>query len=84
MSKDKPCLKLCYDLGFHSPNRSESDLSNEVLYILVGQEAAKISEVKVGGQKKSARSRGPRTEVDGGMKILLIKYGFLYINYMIS
>ena len=29
----------------------ESDLSNEVLYALVGQEAAaKISEVKVGGR----------------------------------
>ena len=36
LSEDKPCLKSCYDLGFHSPNRSESDLSNEVLYILVG------------------------------------------------
>ena len=30
-------------------NRYESDLSNEVLYALVGQEAAKISETKVGG-----------------------------------
>ena len=49
MSEDKPCLKSCYDLGFHSPNRSESDLSNEVLCILVGKEAAKTSEVKVGG-----------------------------------
>ena len=28
----------------------ESDLSNEVLYALVGQEATKISEVKVGGR----------------------------------
>ena len=35
--------------GFQSPNRYESDFSNEVLYVLVGQEAAKISEVKVGG-----------------------------------
>ena len=26
-----------------------------VLYVLLGQEAAKISEVKVGGRKKSAR-----------------------------
>ena len=49
LREDKPCLKSCYDPGFHSPNRSESDLSNEVLCILVGQEAAKISEVKVGG-----------------------------------
>ena len=39
-----------HGLGFQSPNRYESDLSNEVLYALVGQEAAKISEVKVGGQ----------------------------------
>ena len=31
-------------------NRYESDLSNEVLYVLVGQEAEKISEVKVGGR----------------------------------
>ena len=38
----------------------KSDLSNEVLHLLVGQEGAKISEVKVGGQKKSARSAGPR------------------------
>ena len=42
------------------PNRYELDLSNEALYALVGQEAAKISEVKVGGRKKSARSAGPR------------------------
>ena len=53
-------LKLCHDQGFQSPNRYESDLSNEVLYVLVGQEAAEISEVKVGGRKKSARSAGPR------------------------
>ena len=30
------------------------------MYILVGQEAAKISEVKVGGQNKSARATEPR------------------------
>ena len=30
-------------------NIYESDLSNEVLYILVSQEAVKIIEVKVGG-----------------------------------
>ena len=45
-----------HDLGFPSPNRYESDLSNEVLCALVGQEAAKISEVKVGDQKKIADS----------------------------
>ena len=33
-----------------APNRYESDLLNEVLCILVGQEAAKISKVKVGGR----------------------------------
>ena len=43
--------KQCHDHGFQSPNRYESDLSNEVLYALVGQDAAKISEVKVGGRK---------------------------------
>ena len=31
-----------------SLNRYESDLSNELLQVLVGQEVAKISEVKVG------------------------------------
>ena len=35
-----------------SPNRYEVDLLNEVLNIDFGQGAAKISEVKVGGQKK--------------------------------
>ena len=56
----KSYQKSCQGLGFHSPNRYELDLSNEVLYVLVGQEAAKISEVKVGGRKKSARAAGPR------------------------
>ena len=37
-----------HDLGFQSPNRYEYDLSNEVLYVFVGQEAAKISKFKVG------------------------------------
>ena len=36
--------------AIQSPKRYESDLSNEVQYFLVGQEAPKISEVKVGGQ----------------------------------
>ena len=36
-------------VGFQSPNRYKSDLSNELLYYLVDQEATKISEVKVGG-----------------------------------
>ena len=33
-------------LGLQAPNIYESDLSNEVLYILVSQEAAKIFEVQ--------------------------------------
>ena len=39
-----------YGPGFQLRNRFESDLSNEELYTLVGQEAVKISEVKVGGR----------------------------------
>ena len=39
-------------LGLWSPNRYEIDLSYEVLNIDFGQGAAKISEVKVRGQKK--------------------------------
>ena len=34
-----------------------------ILYILVGQEAAKLSEVKVWGQKESARSADPDKSV---------------------
>ena len=40
---------------FYSPNRYQSDLSNEALYVLVGQEVAKISEVKVGVKKMLTR-----------------------------
>ena len=36
-----------------APNRYELDLSNEVLYALVGYEGAKISEAKVGNQEKN-------------------------------
>ena len=42
-------------LGHLAPNRYVLDLSNEVLYALVGQEAAKISEAKVGGQNKNCQ-----------------------------
>ena len=49
MSDHKSFQKSYHGLGFHSPNRHKSDLSNEVLEVLVGQEAGKISEVKVGG-----------------------------------
>ena len=34
-----------------NPNRYELHLLNEVLYALIGQETAKISEVKAGGLK---------------------------------
>ena len=47
MSKDKSC----HELDFQSLNRYKSDLSNEVLYVLEGQEAAKISEVKLEVEK---------------------------------
>ena len=50
-------LKSYHGLWLLSPNRYELDLLNEALYILIGQEAAQISEVKVGG--KSARSADP-------------------------
>ena len=42
-------LKVIHSLGLLAPSRYELDLLNEVLYILIGQEAAKISKVKVGG-----------------------------------
>ena len=40
-------------------SKHELDLLYEVLYIIIGQEVAKLSEVKVGGRKKSARSADP-------------------------
>ena len=52
MSEDYIPLKSFKSLGLWSPNRYELDLLNEVLNIDFGLEAAKISEVKVGGQKK--------------------------------
>ena len=51
LSKHSNRYKSCHVLWLLSPNKYESDLSNEVLYILVGQEAVKILEVKVGGRK---------------------------------
>ena len=51
LSQDYSPQNTCQDVGLLAKNRYESDLSNEVLYILVGQETAKISEVKVGGRK---------------------------------
>ena len=41
-----------HGLGLLAPKEYELDLSNEVLYSFVGQEAAKIQEVKVDGRKK--------------------------------
>ena len=43
-------------------NKCESDVSNEVLYILVGQEATKISEGKVGRgiQKNPFLNKNPQ------------------------
>ena len=47
--RTKITLKSYHGSGFQSSNIYESYLSNEVLYTLVGQEDANISEVKVGG-----------------------------------
>ena len=67
LSKDKSCKKSCHDLGFQSPNRYESDLLNELLYLLVGQEAAKISEAKVEGRKNLPDQPGPgRLSLESG------------------
>ena len=44
-------------LGLCSPNIYEIGLSNEVLNIDFGQEAANILEVKVGGRKKYLPTR---------------------------
>ena len=40
-------------LGFLGTYRYESNLLNEVLYVLVGQTAAKLQACKVGNQKKA-------------------------------
>ena len=51
LSKYKSHYKSCHGPDFQSPNRYESDLLNEVLYTLVDQEAAKVSEVnKIGSR----------------------------------
>ena len=69
MSEDKSCQKSCQDLGFQSSIRYESDLLNGVLYALVGQEAAKISEVKVGGQFEIVDSARFETNAAGARLI---------------
>ena len=48
-------------LGLLAPNRYEVDLSNEILNIDFDEGAAKISKVKVGGQKKYLPSGQVRT-----------------------
>ena len=48
-----------------APNTYESDLLNEVPYILVCQEASKIIAVKVGGQKEIVDLAGFETEEAG-------------------
>ena len=55
----------CHNLGFQSPNRYESDLLNEVLYILVSQEVAKIFVVKVGGHKENCQLGQLEPDVPG-------------------
>ena len=59
MNHDYIPKKYFKSLGLLSPNRYEIDLSNEVLNIDFGQGAAKISEVKVGGQKKYLPTHQP-------------------------
>ena len=54
LSQYNSYLNSCYGLGLLSQNRYESDLLKEILYMIEGQETAKISEVKVGGQKRFA------------------------------
>ena len=66
-------------MNFSLRNRYEIDLSNEVLDIYFGQGAAKISEVKVGGQKKYQPTQptpgaSVRTE-------LVVKYFFSTSNF---
>ena len=55
MSQHNSCSKLNHSLGLLTPNRYESDLSNEAQYILVSQEDAKIFKVKVGGHKENCQ-----------------------------
>ena len=49
---------LCHDLGLLAPNKYILDLLNGVLNIHFDLRAVKVSEIKVGGQKKSAGSAG--------------------------
>ena len=55
VSKHSTQLKSSCSLGLLLPNEHESDLSNEVLYILVGQESVRILKVNVGGCSKDCQ-----------------------------
>ena len=57
LSQKKNMIRVKLEPWASTPNRYESDLSNEVLYILVGQMAEKISEVKL--KKICQISRAP-------------------------
>ena len=79
--------KSCHGLGFHSSNRYESDLSNEVLYTLVGQKAAKISESKLEVDKKLPTQPDSRPlkvavqeDTEDGPNII----GFYQIHHQVS
>ena len=56
----------CHGLGLLASNRYEVDLSNEVLHALVGHEAAKMSEAKVGDLKKHCQLCWIRTRCTQG------------------
>ena len=55
MSQYDTHLKSCHSFQLLAPNRS----FNEALYAPSSKEIAKIFEIKVGGQKRSADSAGP-------------------------
>ena len=54
-------MVMLNDANGEELSRYESYLSNEVLYILVSQEVAKIFEVKVGGRKENCQLGPSRT-----------------------
>ena len=61
MSRDYIHQKSLKSLALWPPNRYEVDLLNEVLDINFGQGAARISDVKVVGQKKYLPKSQART-----------------------
>ena len=58
----------------------KSDLSNEVLYPLVGEEAAKISEVKVRGGKEIANSARFKTDAPKAYRYYKVRFYPLCMN----